>query len=44
MASNLDFYGRRGYQEFRRGTIVPGTVSVFMRKRITLPDCEAEPS
>jgi GNAT superfamily N-acetyltransferase len=44
MASNLDFYGRRGYQEFRRGTIVPGTVSVFMRKKIDLPDCEAEPS
>ena len=44
MASNLDFYGRRGYQEFRRGTVVPGTVSVFMRKRIKLPDHEAEPS
>lgn len=44
MVSNLDFYGRRGYQEFRRGKIVPGTVSIFMRKRITLPDREAEPS
>jgi GNAT superfamily N-acetyltransferase len=44
MVSNLDFYGRRGYQEFRRGTIVPGAVSVFMRKRITRPECEAEPS
>jgi phosphoribosylglycinamide formyltransferase 1 len=37
MTSNLDFYGRRGYQEFRRGTVVPGTVSVFMRKRDHAP-------
>jgi ribosomal protein S18 acetylase RimI-like enzyme len=44
MASNLDFYRRRGYQEHRRGTIVPGTVSVFMRKKITFPAREAEPS
>jgi GNAT superfamily N-acetyltransferase len=44
MASNVDFYGRRGYQEFRRGTLVPGTVSVFMRKTIRLSGCEAEPS
>jgi GNAT superfamily N-acetyltransferase len=35
MASNLDFYRRRGYVEIRRGTIVPGAVSVFMRKKIT---------
>ncbi len=44
MAANLDFYGRRGYVEFRRGTVVPGTVSVFMRKKITLPGCQSEPS
>jgi GNAT superfamily N-acetyltransferase len=44
MASNLDFYGRRGYQEFRRGTVVPGSVSVFMRKKIALPDLEPGPS
>ena len=31
-ASNLSFYSRRGYQEYRRGT--PGSVTVFMRKRI----------
>jgi ribosomal protein S18 acetylase RimI-like enzyme len=43
MASNLDFYGRRGYHEFHRGTVVPGSVSVFMRKKIGLPDCDAEP-
>jgi N-acetylglutamate synthase-like GNAT family acetyltransferase len=43
MASNLDFYGRRGYQEFRRGTIVPGSVSVFMRKKIRLAGCDVEP-
>jgi hypothetical protein len=44
MASNLDFYGRRGYQEFRRGTLMPGAVSVFTQKTIRLSDCEAEPS
>jgi GNAT superfamily N-acetyltransferase len=44
MASNLDFYRRRGYQEYRRGTIVPGAVSAFMRKKISLPVREAEPS
>jgi GNAT superfamily N-acetyltransferase len=44
MASNLDFYGRRGYQEYRRDMIVPGIVAVFMKKTIKLPDCEAESS
>jgi hypothetical protein len=24
MTLNLGFYGRRGYQEFRRGTTAPG--------------------
>jgi hypothetical protein len=33
-ASNLSFYSRRGYQEYRRGAVVPGSVTVFMRKRI----------
>jgi GNAT superfamily N-acetyltransferase len=33
-ASNLSFYSRRGYEEFRRGTVVPGSLTVFMRKRI----------
>ena len=33
-ASNLAFYSRRGYEEYRRGTMVPGSVTVFMRKRI----------
>src|SRR5258708_36805720 len=31
-ASNLSFYSRRGYQEYRRGT--PGRVTVSMRRRI----------
>lgn len=31
-ASNLAFYSRRGYEEYRRGTLVPGSVTVFMRK------------
>jgi N-acetylglutamate synthase-like GNAT family acetyltransferase len=33
-ASNLSFYSQRGYQEYRRETVVPGSVTVFMRKRI----------
>jgi GNAT superfamily N-acetyltransferase len=43
MASNLDFYRRRGYQEHHRGMIVPGTESVFMRKQISLQARKAEP-
>ena len=33
-ASNLAFYSRRGYQEIRRGTIVPGSVTIFMNKKL----------
>ena len=33
-ASNVSFYARRGYHEYRRGTIVPGTITVFMKKRV----------
>ena len=44
MTSNLAFYGRRGYQEFRRGTNASGLVAVFMRKKLTLPGRESEPS
>ncbi len=33
-ASNLSFYSRRGYQEYKRGSLLPGSVTVFMRKRI----------
>jgi N-acetylglutamate synthase-like GNAT family acetyltransferase len=32
--SNLQFYARRGYQEFQRVTIAPGSVAVHMRKWI----------
>ena len=32
--SNLAFYAKRGYQEYRRGTMVPGSTTVFMRKRL----------
>jgi ribosomal protein S18 acetylase RimI-like enzyme len=34
MISNLGFYGRRGYREFRRGETAPGLVAVFMRKKL----------
>jgi GNAT superfamily N-acetyltransferase len=44
MTSNLAFYGRRGYQEFRQGSTAPGLVAVFMRKKLTLPGCESESS
>ena len=37
-ASNVSFYSRRGYQEYRRATIVPGSVTVFMRKSIAVSD------
>jgi ribosomal protein S18 acetylase RimI-like enzyme len=43
MASNLDFYRRRGYQEFRRDMIVPGSVPVFLRKEIQPLDWGTEP-
>ena len=32
--SNIAFYAKRGYDEYRRDTIFPGTTTVFMRKRI----------
>jgi GNAT superfamily N-acetyltransferase len=35
-ASNLAFYSRRGYQEYRRGMLVPGSVTVYMRKRFNV--------
>jgi GNAT superfamily N-acetyltransferase len=34
-ASNLAFYSRRGYQNYRRRTIVPGSIAVFMKKQLT---------
>jgi RimJ/RimL family protein N-acetyltransferase len=34
-ASNLSYYSRRGYHEYRRGTIATGSVTVFMKKRLT---------
>jgi GNAT superfamily N-acetyltransferase len=32
--SNLQFYARRGYQEFQRVTVAPGSVAVHTRKWI----------
>jgi GNAT superfamily N-acetyltransferase len=32
--SNLSFYARRGYQEFRRGMVVEGSVTVYMAKKL----------
>jgi ribosomal protein S18 acetylase RimI-like enzyme len=37
-ASNLAFYSKRGYEEYRRATLVSGSTAVFMRKKLT---CEA---
>jgi GNAT superfamily N-acetyltransferase len=37
-ASNLSFYSRRGYQEYERGSLLPGSVTIFMRKRIKASD------
>ena len=36
-ASNLAFYARRGYREFQRGTILPGSITVYMSKTIKPP-------
>jgi len=36
--SNLDFYSKRGYREYRRGTVVPGSITVFMSKRLEAGD------
>ena len=33
-AENLAFYTRRGYQEYRRATAIPGSVVVYMKKTI----------
>jgi GNAT superfamily N-acetyltransferase len=33
-ASNLAFYAKRGYEEYRRATVSAGTI-VFMRKKLT---------
>jgi GNAT superfamily N-acetyltransferase len=33
-ASNLAFYARRGYEEYKRATMAPGRVAVFMRKKL----------
>jgi GNAT superfamily N-acetyltransferase len=33
--SNVAFYEKRGYEEYKRGVIVPGTTTIFMRKRIS---------
>jgi N-acetylglutamate synthase-like GNAT family acetyltransferase len=33
--SNIDFYARRGYAEYERGSVVPGSVTVYMRKVLT---------
>jgi N-acetylglutamate synthase-like GNAT family acetyltransferase len=37
-ASNLSLYSRRGYEEFARGSLLPGRVTIFMRKRIDVAD------
>src|SRR5215467_8537741 len=33
-ASNLSFYSRRGYHEYKKGSLLPGSVTIFMRKRV----------
>ena len=36
-AANLAFYSRRGYREDRRAAIIPGTVAVYLSKRVAAP-------
>lgn len=33
-ASNISFYEKRGYREVRRATMVPGSITVFMVRRL----------
>lgn len=33
-AANIAFYAKRGYAVYERGSLVPGSVTVFMRKTI----------
>jgi ribosomal protein S18 acetylase RimI-like enzyme len=33
-ASNLAFYSKRGYEEYRRATLASGSTAVFMRKNL----------
>ncbi len=33
-ASNLAFYAKRGFEEYERGSILPGSTTVFMRKTV----------
>lgn len=42
-ASNLALYARRGFEEQRREEIVPGSVAVFMRKRLAWENGVIEP-
>lgn len=32
--ANIAFYSKRGYKEYERGTVVPGTVAVYMKKSV----------
>ena len=34
-ASNLAFYAKRGYGEYRRETMASGSTAIFMRKKLT---------
>jgi GNAT superfamily N-acetyltransferase len=34
-ASNLAFYSKRGYEEYRREKVVSGSTTIFMRKKLT---------
>lgn len=34
-ASNIAFYAKRGFEVYERGSFVPGTTTVFMRKRLS---------
>jgi len=42
MTSNLAFYSRRGYHEFRRGATAPGLAAVFMKKKLAQRGRESE--
>jgi hypothetical protein len=33
-APNAAFYTKRGFEEYRRGSTIPGTITAFMRKAL----------
>jgi GNAT superfamily N-acetyltransferase len=33
--ANIAFYAKRGYREYRRGSVIPGSITVYMKKALS---------